>query len=346
VVSVPVKLRWGVAGCGWVARDYVLPALDAVPSCEVVALLDPDPGQLAAIETAPTAGRHTSLDAFLGEPDLEAVYVAAPNHLHAPLVGAAARAGKHVLCEKPMAPTLEEAERMVTACERAGVVYATAFDQRFHAAHRRLRDLVEDGALGTVSSARIHYACWLPPEWSEDNWRADPERAGGGAFMDLAPHGLDLLRYVLGEDLEEVRCLFQRRVHDYAVEDGAALVGRTTGGVLVLQHVSYNTPETYPRRDLEVSGTRALAVANNTLGQDSGGKLELVDAASGERKPVDIPPKEDRSPFERQVEAFAGALLGGEEFPFSARADLHLMRLLEKVTEEANISLSAAGGRG
>ena len=345
-MSATRKLRWGVAGCGWVARDYVLPALDAAPNCEVVALLDPDPERLAAIGLAPAVGRHTDLDAFLAEPDLEAVYVAAPNYLHALLVEAAARAGKHVLCEKPMAPTLEEAERMVAACKRAGVVYATAFDQRFHAAHRRLRGLVEDGALGTVSSARIHYACWLPPEWSEDNWRADPERAGGGAFMDLAPHGLDLLRYVLGEDLEEVRCLFQRRVHDYAVEDGAALVGRTTGGVLVLQHVSYSTPETYPRRTLEISGTRALAVATNTLGQDSGGTLELMDAASGERKAVDTPPEEDCSPFERQVEAFAGALLGGQEFPFSAQEDSQLMRLLEKVTEEANASLSAAGGRG
>jgi predicted dehydrogenase len=139
--------------------------------------------------------------------------------------------------------------------------------------------------------------------------------------------------------------MFQRRVHDYAVEDGAVLVGRTTGGVLVIQHVSYNTPETYPRRTLEISGTRALAVATNTLGQDSGGTLELVDAASGERKPVDFPPEEDRSPFERQVEAFAGTLLGGEEFPFSAREDLRLMRLLEKVTGEANASLSAAGDR-
>ena len=340
------KLRWGVAGCGWVARDYVLPALDAAPNCEVVALLDPDPERLVSVGTAPDAGRHTNLDAFLVEQGLEAVYVAAPNHLHAPLVEAAARAGKHVLCEKPMAPTLEEAERMVAACERAGVVYATAFDQRFHAAHRRLRGLVEDGVLGTVCSARIHYACWLPPEWSEDNWRTDPGRAGGGAFIDLAPHGLDLLRYVLGEDLEEVSCLFQRRVHDYAVEDGAALVGRTSGGVLVLQHVSYNTPETYPRRALEVSGTRTLAVATNTLGQDPGGTLELVDAASGERRPIDVPPEEDRSPFERQVEAFAGSLLGGEEFPFSARADLRLMRLLEKVTEEAGASPFAYGGRG
>ena len=345
-MSVSQKIRWGVAGCGWVARDYVLPALDAAPNCEVVALLDPDPEQLAAVGTAPGAGRHTRLDPFLAEPGLDAVYVAAPNHLHAPLVEAAAHAGKHVLCEKPMAPTLEEAERMVAACEAAGVIYATAFDQRFHAAHRRLRELVEDGSLGTVCSARIHYACWLPPEWSEDNWRADPRRAGGGAFMDLAPHGLDLLRYVLGEDLEVVRCLFQRRVHDYAVEDGAALVGRTTGGVLVLQHVSYNTPETYPRRTLEVSGTRALAVATDTLGQDPGGTLELVDAASGERRSIDIPPEEDRSPFLRQVEAFAGALLGGEQFPFSARADLRLMRLLEKVTEEAGASLSTTGGRG
>ncbi|WP_207955965.1 Gfo/Idh/MocA family protein [Rubrobacter marinus] len=174
------RVRWGVAGCGWVARDYVIPALLGAENCEVVALLDPDPAALAGAGRSLDAVRYGDTEAFFAAPEVDAVYVATPNHLHAPLVEAAAAAGKSVMCEKPVAPTLAEARRMVAACEAAGVSYATAFDQRYHAAHRRLRGLVEEGALGTVCSARVHYACWLPPGWAEDNWRVDPARAGAG----------------------------------------------------------------------------------------------------------------------------------------------------------------------
>ncbi|CAA9457293.1 MAG: Glucose-fructose oxidoreductase [uncultured Rubrobacteraceae bacterium] len=322
-------VRWGVAGCGWVARDYALPALVAAENCEVVALLDPDPVALAEAGRGLGAARYEDPEAFFAEGEMDAVYVATPNHLHAPVVEAAAAAGKHVMCEKPVAPTLAEARRMVAACEAAGVTYATAFDQRYHAAHRRLRGLVEEGKLGTVCSARIHYACWLPPGWAEDNWRVDPARAGGGAFVDLAPHGLDLLSYLLGEEIVEVSCLAQRRVFGYPVEDGAALVGRTATGTLVIQHVAYNTPDAYPRRTLEIVGTEAMVIATNTMGQTPGGTLEIVDPKDGTRTTIQIPPEEDRSPFLAQVEAFSASLLGGGPFPFSPRHDLHVMGLME-----------------
>ncbi len=334
-------VRWGVAGCGWVARDYVLPALVAAENCEVVALLDPDPGALAEAGRNLDAARYKDPEAFFAAAEMDAVYVATPNHLHAPLVEAAAAAGKHVMCEKPVAPTLAEARRMVGACEAAGVIYATAFDQRYHAAHRRLRGLVEEGVLGTVCSARIHYACWLPPGWAEDNWRVDPARAGGGAFVDLAPHGLDLVCYLLGEPIVEVSCLSQRRVFGYPVEDGAALVGRTSGGVLVIQHVSYNTPDAYPRRTLEIIGTEAMVIATNTMGQTPGGTLEIVDPKSGARRAVEIPPEEDLSPFLAQVEAFSASLLGGEPFPFSPEQDLHTMRLMEAAMQSSGTPVSA-----
>ena len=130
--------------------------------------------------TIPPRDRRASKH-LLANRGVEAVYVATPNDRHADVVEACARAGKHVLCEKPMATTLDDARRMVAACERAGVRYATAFDQRFHAAHRRLRDLVAGGALGVVAQARIHYACWLPADWSERQLagRPSPSRRWG-----------------------------------------------------------------------------------------------------------------------------------------------------------------------
>jgi len=332
LAPTPRRLGWGIVGCGWVARDYGAPGIEASANGRVAAVFDVDPAATTRLASAVLGGGATArptLDALLVDSGVEAVYVATPNHRHTEVVEACAAAGKHVLCEKPMAVTLGDARRMVAACEAAGVLFATAFDQRFHAAHRRLRGLVAEGALGVVSQARVHYACWLPADWSADNWRVDPRRAGGGALIDLAPHGIDLIPMLLGDDWESLVGLVQRKVHGYDVDDGAVLVGRTRGGVVASIQVAYNCPDSYPRRRLELIGTRAMAVATDTMGQVPGGSLELIDAASGRRSAVNIDPADDRSPFAAQAEAFAASVLEGRPYPFPPGRDLHNLALLE-----------------
>ena len=327
-------LNWGIAGCGWVARDYVGPAMQESANGRVAVLYDPDPASLQRAAALFDAPAHADLGAFLATPGLGAVYVAAPNHVHRTLVEAAAGAGLPVLCEKPMATTLADAQAMVDACAGAGVLYATAFDQRFHAAHRTLAAMVAEGRLGTVTAIRIVYACWLPADWAGDNWRIDPRRAGGGALMDLAPHGLDLSSYLLGEPLADVAAMGQARVHRYGVEDGALLMARSQSGVMVQMHVAYNCPETLPRRRLEVVGTAGQVIARDTMGQTPGGTLEFIDAATGVTQPVPVPGA-DRSPFLSQAEAFADAVLGGAAFPFTGAHDLHVMGLVLRAQAQA-----------
>ena len=333
-----VKLGWGIAGCGWVARDYVGPAIESSANGALVACYDPDATSRQRAAARFGVPSHAQIDAFLSTPGLQAVYIAAPNDAHRGLVEAAAGAGLPVLCEKPMATTMADAEAMVAACTQAGVRYATAFDQRFHAAHQALAGLIANGRLGTVTAIRIVYACWLPANWAGDNWRIDRKRAGGGALMDLAPHGLDLSATLLSEPLVEVSAFGQARVHHYDVEDGALLMARSQSGVLVQVHVAYNCPETLPRRRLEVIGTAGQAVATDTMGQTAGGTLELIDAATGVAQAVDVQGAE-RSPFLNQVEAFAGAVLGTGSFPFSAEADLHTMGLVLRAQAMAGASL-------
>ncbi len=127
---------WGVAGCGWVARDHALPGLLAA-GADVVALHDRSPAAMARMPVA--AARCTDVEEFLATPGLSAVYVATPNAAHRPLVEAAAAAGTAVLCEKPLAADLPDAEALVKACDAAGVLLGTAYDQRWHPAHVRLR---------------------------------------------------------------------------------------------------------------------------------------------------------------------------------------------------------------
>lgn len=318
-----VSVSWGIVGCGWVARDYVVPAIREARNAHLVAACDPYRDR--ARDVIGEAGT-SDLAAFLATPGLDAVYVATPNDSHCMITEAAARAGRHVLCEKPMAVRYEEAARMVEACARAGVQYATAFDQRFQGRHEALRDLLQAGALGTVTMVRIHYACWLPANWTADNWRVDPVRAGGGAFVDLAPHGLDLARMLLGEPIVDFEVLLQRRVFDYPVDDGGAAIGRTASGVLVVMNVAYNCPNAFPRRTLEVIGTKARAEAIDTMGQTPGGRLIVTDVDGAAREVI---PSSDRSPFTVGIEAFSDALLRGEPFRFTPEGDLQTARLLD-----------------
>ncbi len=315
-----MTVGWAVSGCGWVARDHALPALRATPGAAVLAVHDVSPEALARVPEPGT----TDLDALLATPGLDAVYVASPNAAHRPLVEAAAAAGKAVLCEKPLAADLADAEAIVAAC--AGrVLLGTAYDQRWHPAHRRLAALLP--ALGTVTAVRIAYGCWLPADWSpdgapHDNWRVDRGRAGGGAAIDLAPHGLDLAGVLLGEDVEELHAVVASRVHGYAVDDGALLHGRTPGGVLVDLHVSYATPDALPRRRLEVVGTRGALVAVDTMGQTAGGTLTHFAP-----DPVDVP-FADTPPFAAQFAAFSAAVAGEAPWPYDSARDLRLHRLL------------------
>jgi len=318
---------WGVVGCGWVARDYVLPALRATPGARLVGVHDPDP------EAAAGTGARTTvhLDELLELRGLDAVYVATPNDAHAGVVAAAVARGVAVLCEKPLAHDVADARAAVAACRATGVVAGTAFDQRFHPAHQRISRLVAQGALGTVTAVRIVYGCWLPPGWSpdgrhHDNWRVDPARAGGGAGMDLAPHGVDLVGALVGEDLTELVAIPRRRVHRYAVDDGTVLAGATPNGVLASLHVSYATPDALPRRRLEVVGTAGQLVALDTMGQTPGGSLTFLDAGGGAAEAIGFDPL--TGPFDGQLAAFTAAVAGTAEWAWPIERDLLLHELL------------------
>ena len=333
-------LRWGIAGFGWVARDFAAPAICGSKNGVLSGIYDNAPEALVTAKAAfPDASVHRTIESLLA--GIDALYVASPNHAHRSLVEAAARAGVAVLCEKPMAATLDDAQAMVSACAHAKIPYATAFDQRFHPAHLHLAKLMREGMLGRVFAIRIAYCCWVGRAFQSDNWRIDRARAGGGALIDLAPHGLDLASCLLGEELTDLASLAQRHVQDYAVEDGAVIIARSASGVLVQLHVAYNCPETFPRRRLEVLGTDAQVVATDTMGQTPGGLLALTDAKTGQLRMLDVP-NGATSPFINQMEAFADSCLSGCAFPYTPSQDLRIMTLVAEAQRQAEAGLSHA----
>ena len=336
-------LRWGIVGFGWVSRGFMAQGI-VTAGDRIAAVCDRDP------RARDMAGRldatiHADIDGLLAErPD--AVYVATPNHLHRGAVEICLAAGVPVLCEKPMAATLCDATAMVATARHTGTLFGLAFDQRHHPAHVVVRDAIVAGLVGTPTAIRIVYGCWLDRNWSadplvrdDDNWRIDAARAGGGAVLDLAPHGLDLAAMLLGEPIIALKGLLQRRVQEYDVEDGGMLVGLTAGGVLLSLHNSYNTPETLPRRRLEITGTRGQIVAIDTMGQDPGGTVVFTDAASSETRPLVFDAA--MSPFTAQARAFAAAVCGGPH-DFDPVRDLAAMRLLVSIASETRGSLETA----
>ena len=336
-----MTLRWGIAGYGWVARDHMAPAIAAAGHV-LAGVADPDPTARNRAEADGVLAFDTA-GALLRTLRPDALYVATPNHRHLEPVREAAAAGVPVLCEKPMAAALGDAQAMAQAVREAGVLWGAAFDQRRHPAHIALREAVAAGAVGRPAAVRIAYCCWVDPLWrppgaehAAENWRADPAAAGGGAVLDLAPHGLDLVQAILGEPVERLHMTLQRRVHDYPVEDGGVVTGRTASGVLVDLHVAYNCPEALPRRRLEVLGEHGQLTALDTMGQSAGGTLTRTCGRSGETRPV--PFDAQTAPFTGQARAFAAAVAGGAH-DFSLERDLDLASRFDAAYREARACL-------
>ena len=177
-------LGWGLIGASTIAREWMIDAIRAQPGSEVVAVMSSDAGPCRAVRTGQPdpAGVQLARRAA-GRPRIGAVYISTTNELHKAQTLAAAKAGKHVLCEKPLAVNLADAREMVAACARAGVVMGTNHHLRNAATHRKIRELIASGAIGKPLFARVFHAVYLPPHLQ--GWRLNKPAAGGGVILDI-----------------------------------------------------------------------------------------------------------------------------------------------------------------
>ncbi|NPV08033.1 MAG: Gfo/Idh/MocA family oxidoreductase [Anaerolineae bacterium] len=225
----------GVIGCGAIAQEAHLPNYASHPQARLVAVADVDPDR--AQEVAVRFGvPHVYSDyaELLARDDIQAVSVCTPNYLHAEQTIAAAAAGKHVLCEKPMAVTLEEADEMIAAADKAGVQLMVGFTHRFYPFNQKARDLIAEGAIGKPYTVRVRFAHRGPyTSWSaKSDWFFDPERAGGGAVLDMGIHALDIARFVLGQEIRTVSANLATLNHDIKAEDTAVISLEFADGTL------------------------------------------------------------------------------------------------------------------
>ena len=326
--EIPI-VRWGIIGAGDIAERVTAPAMAAAPHATLVAAMRRDIA--AAQEFAARHGASRAYDrveALLAHPDIDAVYVATPVARHCPDVLAAAASGKHILCEKPLALTALEGERMREACEQAGVRCMTCYYQRFNARHRRIKEILEEGRIGQVTSIRMNFSGRSPQRTGA--WRQDPEQSGGGVYIDNGSHCIDLLRFFFGE-VVSAGAFVETLVEGYAVEDTASSILKLANGAQAVVTCQWSTgdPDADRNAVMEILGTDGAILSSPQHEKFSRGRL-LVATDSGEQSY-----SFEESTHVNLLEEFAAAVAEGRTPAISIEDGIAAQRVVEAVYESS-----------
>src|SRR5262245_11885134 len=277
-----MTLGWGIITTGMHADLKLAPALNAAPDTELVAVYSRDQGRAETFAQKHGAkAAYSDLLALLRDTRVEAVFIASPNALHASQTLTAARAGKHVLVEKPMATTLEDAAAMVRACRDAGVKLGVGYHLRQHPGHRETQRLIGQGALGLVALAQGQWGFGVrgqgapPPRSGLRQWWDNPELIGGAStMMGTGVHVIDLLRFVLGQEVTEVAALTDGQTAQQPLEQLVTMALRFDQGTLGTMCCGRRLPDS--RNDLTVYGNLGRITARAALWEMRQGALEVV----------------------------------------------------------------------
>lgn len=335
------RIRWGVIGCGGIAARRTIPEMvQATENAELVSVMDVEAGRAAEVAARFGVPHHCADEAELLARNLDAVYIASPPRAHARQTIQAAQAGKHVLCEKPMALTPAEAPGMEQACRAAGVTFMLGFCMRYNPYHIKARELVQAGVLGRPVMGRAQLTCWYPP--IPGAWRQDLAQSGGGALMDLGTHCLDLLEWLLGSPIVEVAGFQDQLVQRYAtpVEDAATVVVRFANGAHGMVDTYYNLPDAAAQNTLEVHGTGGSLIAQGTIGQTPTGRMFGIfhrqDAYEAEQTRAAAPRREEfhcqgRGIYGQMIARFSQCLLDHQPAPVTLADGRHSVALVQAI---------------
>jgi UDP-N-acetylglucosamine 3-dehydrogenase len=229
------KLKVGVIGCGSIAKKRHLIEYAANPNVEIVAVCDVIPERVEETAMEYRAKSFINYKEVLAIPEIDVISICLPNSLHAPVSIDALNAGKHVLCEKPMATSKQEAEDMIDAARKNNKTLMIGHNQRFVASHQKAKQLIESGVIGKIYSFRTTFGHPGPEAWSIDgasSWFFNKEKAYIGALGDLGVHKADLVRYLLGEVTEIGAFVETSAKENTDVDDNAVCVVKTENGVI------------------------------------------------------------------------------------------------------------------
>lgn len=333
-------IKWAVIGSGGIARRRTIPeGIVPADNAELVVVFDINQEANSEVAGEFNARAAANMESLLAE-DIDAVYIATPAVLHCEQVLACAKAGKHVLCEKPLGMTTAEAEKMIEACKDAGVLLGVGLMMRFHSQHLAALKMIQDGKLGKLTYGRAQLSCWYPPM---DAWRQDPEKGGGGSLIDMGGHCVDLLEMFFGK-VKKVSCFINNTVHDYKSEDSATVMLFFENGALATVDTFFCIPDNSSKNVLELYGSQGSILAKGTIGQGDAGEMVAYLEEAGkeydaqqqraESGTIEICP-EPVNMYQGEVEEFSQAIIDGREPSNNWQLGLQSQKVLNACYESA-----------
>jgi 1,5-anhydro-D-fructose reductase (1,5-anhydro-D-mannitol-forming) len=335
-----MTVRWAVAGCSGIADVRVAPAIAHTPDAELVGFSSHDPARARAFAARHSAPRaYDSFEALLADDSIDVVYVGGHNAVHAAQTIAAARAGRHVLCEKPIATHLTDARAMIDTCAQNDRLLGINHHLRGAATHAAMRETIASGSIGTPLFARVSFPVLLPTD--ARTWRLDAA-ADGGVLLDIGTHVVDLLRWLLNTEIESVSCIARQQTFKPGAEDVATATLMFASGCLGMVYMAYNAPNGI--MGIDIQGSSGSLRAIGTLDQLPGGQVFLRDDGGDHElttTPVDL--------YERHVQDFCAAVSGRGNALASGEDGFHSLEaalaLRSAAAEGVVVSLSSQGVR-
>ncbi len=335
-------VKWGIIGAGGIAKRRMIPAILKEEHSEIKTVMQRHNPEAIAKEFNIKSWT-TDVDSLLKQEDIDAVYIASPVYAHKEQVIKAARAKKHILCEKPLALNAKDAEEMLEVCKKEGVKFQVGFMMHYHGAHRKIKELIKSGKIGNPVYARAQLSCWYPP--IEGAWRQVPKLGGGGSLMDMAPHLYDLLEMFFGP-IKKILSLTGNLVHTYPVEDSATTIMEFKNGTHATVDTFFNIPDEASKTRLEIYGSRGAILTEGTIGQDPGGRAEILikesDSGYDPMQDKDIPSQfkpleyEKRDLYLEQAKSFVSAILNNTTITENSGEDgLHSMEVVDAAYRSA-----------
>jgi 1,5-anhydro-D-fructose reductase (1,5-anhydro-D-mannitol-forming) len=321
-----VSLGWGIIGTGGFAGSATAPAIKALGADGVlIAAVSRDRGRADAFAAQHGAKRaYTDYGDLLRDREVDIIYICTPNAQHAEQALAAARAGKHVLCEKPLATSVSDARRVVEAFESAGLKLGTHFQTRHHTAFVETKRLLDRGAIGDVILVQIEVSSGAN---QLRGWRADPALAGLGSINNIAVHPFDLLRYLLGAEVQEVTAMTDvGRSTD--LERMVLALLRFRNGTVAYVNANQRVANFQP--DLDIYGAEGRIVGIDCTRPFRDGELRVL-TASGEQ----VTKHSSRDAVLRSVAAFNDAVAHDGEPNASGLDGLRSVQLTDAVIQSA-----------
>jgi predicted dehydrogenase len=316
------KLRWGLIGCGDIARKRIAPALRDLPNCELVAVSRAN--SVLAAEFAGEFGAkrwHKDWRDLIADQEVEAVYIATPVHLHKEQTIAAASAGLHVLCEKPMALNTGECDRMIAACETHNVRLGISYYRHFYPVVERIKSLLDSGEIGAPVLAQMNaFERFDPAPNHPRRWLLEKSKSGGGPLFDFGCHRIEVLMNLFGQ-VREARGITGNVLFEREVEDTATALFQFEGKTQATLAVTHAAHE--PQDTLSIFGSRG-SIHTGVLNE---GSLRLQ-TADNERIEFHKPHQNFHQPL---IDDFTQAVLAGSEPRVGGLIGREVTRIMEEV---------------